>query len=202
MATVDFLGRAIELAKKAIEEDGKENYEEAYKQYQNALEYFVMAIKYEKNDRLKEAIRKKCTEYLERAELLKDHLTKVEKSKQEVHPSNDTGATKGKKKGSGDDDDDADSKKLRAGLTGAILTEKPNIHWDDVAGLEGAKEALKEAVILPIKFPQLFTGKCAFLLMYSIIALHEVLGKAMNSLGLDPPPLYILDTTKGNRRVS
>jgi vacuolar protein-sorting-associated protein 4 len=25
--------------------------------------------------------------------------------------------------------------------------------------LEGAKEALKEAVILPIKFPQLFTGK-------------------------------------------
>jgi len=28
-----------------------------------------------------------------------------------------------------------------------------------VAGLEGAKEALKEAVILPIKFPQLFTGK-------------------------------------------
>ena len=37
--------------------------------------------------------------------------------------------------------------------------EKPNIKWDDVAGLEGAKESLKEAVILPIKFPHLFTGK-------------------------------------------
>jgi vacuolar protein-sorting-associated protein 4 len=28
-----------------------------------------------------------------------------------------------------------------------------------VAGLEGAKESLKEAVILPVKFPQFFTGK-------------------------------------------
>lgn len=27
------------------------------------------------------------------------------------------------------------------------------------AGLENAKEALKEAVILPVKFPQFFTGK-------------------------------------------
>lgn len=39
------------------------------------------------------------------------------------------------------------------------MTETPNVRWDDVAGLEGAKEALKEAVILPIKFPHLFTGK-------------------------------------------
>lgn len=37
--------------------------------------------------------------------------------------------------------------------------EKPNVRWNDVAGLEGAKEALKEAVILPIKFPLLFTGE-------------------------------------------
>ena len=44
-------------------------------------------------------------------------------------------------------------------FSGAIVIEKPNVKWDDVAGLESAKESLKEAVILPIKFPQLFTGK-------------------------------------------
>jgi vacuolar protein-sorting-associated protein 4 len=44
-------------------------------------------------------------------------------------------------------------------LEGAIVREKPNVRWDDVAGLEGAKAALREAVILPVKFPHLFTGK-------------------------------------------
>lgn len=58
-----------------------------------------------------------------------------------------------------EDDQDPEVKKLRAGLSGAILAEKPNVKWDDVAGLDGAKASLKEAVILPIKFPHLFTGK-------------------------------------------
>jgi vacuolar protein-sorting-associated protein 4 len=43
-------------------------------------------------------------------------------------------------------------------LNDAIVTEKPNVKWEDVAGLENAKKALQEAVILPIKFPQIFTG--------------------------------------------
>ena len=47
---------------------------------------------------------------------------------------------------------------MQSKLSDAIVVEKPNIKWSDVAGLEAAKEALKEAVILPIKFPHLFTG--------------------------------------------
>ena len=43
--------------------------------------------------------------------------------------------------------------------TGTIVAEKPNVHWDDIAGLNVAKEALKETVIMPVKFPHLFTGK-------------------------------------------
>jgi hypothetical protein len=58
----------------------------------------------------------------------------------------------------GEDDEDPETKKLQAALAGAILTEKPNVRWDDIAGLDAAKEALKEAVILPIRFPHLFTG--------------------------------------------
>ena len=57
------------------------------------------------------------------------------------------------------DSDDPEKKKMVEKLSDAIVVEKPNIKWSDVAGLEAAKEALKEAVILPIKFPHLFTGK-------------------------------------------
>lgn len=59
---------------------------------------------------------------------------------------------------------------------GAIVMEKPNVRWNDVAGLEGAKEALKEAVILPIKFPHLFTGsrECRPLLLLLVNPLSRL----------------------------
>lgn len=44
-------------------------------------------------------------------------------------------------------------------LESAVVVEKPNVKWDDVAGLQGAKEALQEAVILPMRLPHLFVGK-------------------------------------------
>ena len=57
------------------------------------------------------------------------------------------------------DDKDSDSKKLESQLAQAIVTEKPNIKWEDVAGLEVAKEELKGTVILPMLHPEFFEGK-------------------------------------------
>ncbi|KAF8925393.1 Vacuolar protein sorting-associated protein 4 [Haplosporangium gracile] len=158
----DFLPRAVETVKKATEEDTKGNLEQALPLYQTALEYFLTALKYEKNERVRDTVRKKVVEYMARAEKIKEHLAKLEekpKKKAMVNPSNGSGGKGGKKKDSDDDDeDDADTKKLKGALAGAILSEKPNVKWSDVAGLDAAKESLKEAVILPIKFPHLFTG--------------------------------------------
>ncbi|KAK6877411.1 Vacuolar protein sorting-associated protein 4 [Candida tropicalis] len=147
----------MELVQKAIDADTATRYEEAYKLYYNGLDYLMLAIKYEKNSKSKELIKSKFTEYLTRAEQLKDHLEKQNKSNTAEGSVN--GSTKSKKQGSeGNDEEGEDTKKLRGALAGAILSEKPNVKWDDIAGLEGAKEALKEAVILPVKFPQLFVG--------------------------------------------
>ena len=39
------------------------------------------------------------------------------------------------------------------------MREKPNVKWEDVGGLDQAKKVLQEAVILPIKFPEVFVGE-------------------------------------------
>lgn len=81
MSNTDFLGRAIETVKKAIESDTAAEYEKAYQSYYQALELFMLALKYEKNVKSKEMIRKKMGEYMERMEKLKNHLAETDKSK-------------------------------------------------------------------------------------------------------------------------
>ncbi|VTJ59668.1 Hypothetical predicted protein, partial [Marmota monax] len=39
-----------------------------------------------------------------------------------------------------------------------IYLHNPNIKWDDIIGLDAAKQLVKEAVVYPIRYPQLFTG--------------------------------------------
>ena len=80
MSNTDFLGRAIETVKKAIENDTAGEYEKAYQLYYQALELFMLALKWEKNAKSKEMIRGKTKEYIERAEKLKTHLEEGDKS--------------------------------------------------------------------------------------------------------------------------
>lgn len=52
-----------------------------------------------------------------------------------------------------------DDKNLQDAVYGTIIQPDPNLSWNDIAGLDSAKEALKEAVILPVRFPHFFVGK-------------------------------------------
>ncbi|GIL68455.1 hypothetical protein Vafri_21726 [Volvox africanus] len=153
---IGFKEKAIEFAKQAVVEDEANNHDKALQLYLSSLDYFKTYLKYEKNEKCREAVMAKFKEYLARAEYLKG----VNGTDTGGNDSGTAAAQKVRKPGQNkEEEDNKEKEKLKAGLTGAILTEKPNVRWDDVAGLEGAKEALKEAVILPVKFPQFFTGK-------------------------------------------
>ena len=156
-----FITQAVDIVAQAITADNAGEYEKALPLYRRGLEYFMTGLKYEKNPSAKERVMEKVQEYMKRAEFLKDAL---HDSDGNPKPPGSTGggsstASKSKDDKGGDDKDDGETKKMRGALSSAILSEKPNVKWSDVAGLEGAKEALKEAVVLPIRFPQLFTGK-------------------------------------------
>ena len=152
--------KAINLAKKATEEDDKKNYAEAKKLYENAVQCFLHAIKYEtQSENSKAMIRERCKQYLERAEKL-GAMVSGKNDQKKPAKAGESSSKKDKGDSDSDDSSDPEKKKMQTKLEGAIVMEKPNVSWDDVAGLETAKEALKEAVILPIKFPHLFTGIC------------------------------------------
>lgn len=161
--TSEFLDKGVELVKKAIEADSASKYEEAYQLYYNGLDYLMLALKYEKSQKAKDTIKAKFTEYLSRAEELKEHVVNNNQKDQNGEVSSTSGNVKAKKldpnSSSNNKDEDNDNKKLRGQLASSILSEKPNVKWLDIAGLDAAKEALKEAVILPVKFPHLFKGK-------------------------------------------
>lgn len=188
----NFKEQAIEYVKQAVQEDNAGNYAKAFPLYMNALEYFKTHLKYEKNPKIKEAITAKFTEYLRRAEEIRAVLDDGASGHNVGGEGNGNGSVVSKPKakakgkdgesGNGGDGEDPEQVKLRAGLNSAIIREKPNVKWNDVAGLESAKQALQEAVILPVKFPQFFTGNLAFfrVVWLNVVVLWWVFGCVYN----------------------
>lgn len=167
MDNKNLISQAIELVGKALDADNAGEHEKALNLYHDALSRFTMVVKYEQNEARRKLLIERMDGYMKRAEELKDILGKdQDKASPGTGKNNDkeNGASPNQKDGGEDKNEnkkelDEDQKKLRGALSGSVMAEKPNVKWEDVAGLENAKESLKETVILPVKFPKLFTGK-------------------------------------------
>jgi vacuolar protein-sorting-associated protein 4 len=139
------------------------------------------------NEQTKQKIRAKVESYLKRAEELKNMAKQGPVKKKALA---DDGAGRGNSRDNKDDDESGDPEKKRMiqkfegkfhyiqyfcslPIVGAIVTD-PNVSFADVIGLEQAKEALKEAVILPVKFPQLFQGISFLSILLIFICLLQV----------------------------
>lgn len=147
----------LEKAKECEESD---DYDNAFNYYLKASNTLQLLYKYEEHNlKLKQIYKDKLREVIERAEEVK----KVWKGKKKkvVKAGKSGGGKGGAKKGddSSDEEEKSETDELRKGIEDSIIGETPDVHWDDVAGLEGAKSSLKEAVILPTRYPQLFEGE-------------------------------------------
>lgn len=138
--------QGIEIVQRAIAADGDGDFEKALALYRDALGRFTLGLKYEKNEARKKLIFDRVEGYMKRAEELSDYLKK--QAELDKGGSGGSGGAAVKKPGEGEDDTDAETKKLRGALSSAIVSEKPNVKWEDVAGLENAKESLKEVSVI------------------------------------------------------
>ncbi len=137
------LEQASQAAKQAATLDREGKHTEAINYYIRAAELLQQYIKFCRNPHERKMFYDRALEYIARAKQLQEQVGKPKKST--------VGAGK---RGSADEEDDEISKKI----SDAIVAEKPNVKWEDVANLEEAKAALREAVILPMRRPDLFKG--------------------------------------------
>ena len=54
--------------------------------------------------------------------------------------------------------EDGQSRMRKQAIEDTIIA-KGQLRFTDIAGLEEAKKTLKDAIIMPLQFPHLFTGK-------------------------------------------
>ncbi len=144
---------ASKYAQKAYEQDKAGNYKGAHQNYLKAAEVLQQLLSFTSNPQLKNMYYVKAKEYIARAKELKE---------QGLQPIDYGGKRKkgSKKKKSKDRDEESDEEKdeLEEAISDIIVVEKPNVKMSNVAGLVEAKRALREAIILPMKRPDLFKG--------------------------------------------
>lgn len=150
---------AIKLANEAIQLDQGKQYDAAADKYLQASETLNDFAKFCKNSKLKALAQEKALQYFKRADQLTNRKKK-EKVPTGKSPKKDS--HNNRKDDSGDSEEDSemsdDEKELRKTIEGTIVTERPTVTWGDVAGMEDPKQAIREAVVLPMAHPELFKG--------------------------------------------
>jgi len=125
-------------AKIAIKLEKQGNLNEAIVYYYRAITALKKLIKMEERRSIRKIYEDRLKQYARRVLELLEVVKKEDRLKS--------------KSGAGEKNE------LRKMVRDAILIEKPDVKWSDIADLEKAKETLMEAVIWPLKRPDLFRG--------------------------------------------
>ena len=152
MSFLELQKRAKELATKAVELDRMGRKDDAYVYYYRASELLLKLAEIAKVKRLKKEFVDMANKYIKRCYEIKgieEPIKEVQKKEALPEISKATEKTKEKSK---------EEIELERAISDLVITEKPNVKWEDVADLEDAKQAIREALILPLQHPDWFTG--------------------------------------------
>lgn len=138
--------KGIEEINTAIELDEKNSHEEALNYYIKGIATLMVSIKYTKNEKLKKSVMVKIIDYFDRAETIKHSLKKKSISDDES-PESDHDEVPS----------NVDTNTMKETLLHTVM-RGTGVSFDDVVGIKQTKDALIEAVILPKKFPSMFSG--------------------------------------------
>lgn len=149
-----WLEKAKRHAEQAVRADSSGDLEAALDQYVRVVEALRHEWLTEKSGLARGVLISRIDEYLRRAE----HIRKTQNpefvsGRVERAATGALAAQRAQQGGQSEENG-----KLRQALDGVLVAEKPDVAWSDVIGMEEAKQALREAVILPMQMPQLFTG--------------------------------------------
>jgi len=127
---------AKENAEKAVEYDHNGKYNLAVQHYLSSFDHLMTLVKYTDNKKLSEYYAETAEKYLNRVYEIKEKKL----IRQTESTSTDDGG-------------------IIEVIDGTLLKEKPNVSWDDIAGLKEAKRAVEDAIIIPMKRRDLFEGR-------------------------------------------
>ncbi len=155
---------AMSMAQQAVALDQAKRYAEAIPKYVRAAEILMDFIKFNKNPKMGQLCTEKIQEYVSRAKFLSSGGKTVRKSSGVSSSVKKIDAAKAviDKKGEPEEEEGPElteeQQKIRDSLASTIITEKPDVTWEDIAGLKNCKQAMREAIVLPIIKPDLFKG--------------------------------------------
>lgn len=138
---------ATQIAQEAIDHDNRGNYKQAYEQYLRAADILLRCMQFTDNPELRQIYYERAQKYVKRCKQIKGAIVSGRPSYSTIKTGIATRAEGG--------DEEVE---LSRAISDTIIAEKPDVKWNDVANLDNAKQALREAIILPMMRPDLFEG--------------------------------------------
>jgi len=149
---------AVKEAKEAVELDEHGKYQQAINKYKRAAGIFIKYLKHSDNYEMNAMVQKQSEEYLNRAKDLKAQISGHRPKRTGSSPASSSDSPKDDKIKSEGGQFSEEEQEMIDMISGTIVTESPEIRWKHIAGLDNCKQALREAIVLPMLKPELFTG--------------------------------------------